>query len=122
MVAVASFRQQLADLYKTFGGSGTAWVSLHTADPTTTGGSEASGGSPAYARKQITWTSGTGGVLTAANVTFDAGEVGQNRTYTHLGLWTAVTGGTYIDKSPLAPNITLNGQGTITVTPSFKQD
>lgn len=34
------------------------WISLHTADPATTGTGEATGGSPAYARKQTTWSGG----------------------------------------------------------------
>ena len=40
------------------GSATNAWISLHTLDPGTTGTSEATGGSPAYARKQTSWTAG----------------------------------------------------------------
>lgn len=116
-IAVAASRQTLADAYKNLAGAGTAWMSLHTGDPGTTGASEASGGSPAYARKQITWSSGSGGVLTAANVTFDAPA----GTYGYVSLSTASSAGTHVDKVALSPAITLSGQGTITVTASFAQ-
>ncbi|MEV2222770.1 hypothetical protein AB0E01_23170 [Nocardia vinacea] len=117
-IAVATSRQALADTYKGLGtgGSGsTAWMSLHTGDPGTTGANEASGGSPAYGRVQVTWVSGTGGVLTATAVTFN----GYNATFTHCGLWSAQTGGTFLDKAALNPSINLGGNGPITVNPSF---
>lgn len=41
-----------------FSGTTNAWISLHTSDPGTTGTGEATGGSPAYARKQTSWTAG----------------------------------------------------------------
>lgn len=79
-------------------------ISLHTATPGTTGASEATGGSPAYARKAVTFTAAgavgalgaglqpaTVGVAWSDEVTFDV-PVG---TYTHWGAWSAVTAGTY---------------------------
>lgn len=67
-------------------------VSLHTADPGDAGSSEVSGGSPAYARKTISSSASSGGVVTfSALPTFD---VPAGITVTHLGFWTAVTGGT----------------------------
>lgn len=114
-IAVATSRQALADAYKNLAGTATAWVALHTAEPTTVGQYEITGGSPAYARKQITWTSGTGGVLTAANVTFDVPA----GTAVWASLNTASTAGSMIDKQALSPSITTSGQGTITVTVSF---
>lgn len=82
-------------------------ASIHTADPGTTGTSEATGGSPAYARLALTWTSGT-----SAQVTFNlpAG------TYTHFGLWNAVTAGTFVGGAPLSVSTTLSGQGQIKLT------
>ena len=115
-IAVATSRQALADAYKLLGGASTVWVSLHTSDPGSTGTAEASGGSPAYARKQSTWTSGTGGVLTATQVTIDVAA----GTYTHAGFWTAVTGGTFVDKVAIT-STTLGSQGQILVTPSYAQ-
>lgn len=115
-IAVAASRQSLADAYKLLGGASTVYVSLHTGDPGTTGTAEASGGSPAYARKQSTWTSGTGGVLTGSQVTIDVPA----GTYTYAGLWTASTSGTFIDKVAIT-STTLGSQGQILVTPSYTQ-
>lgn len=118
-IAVAATRQVLADAYKTIAGSNVAYVSVHTADPLTTGGNEAPAtGSPAYARKQTTWTSGTGGVITGSQVTIDlpAG------TYNFVGLWKTATGGTadFIDKVAISPT-QLGAQGQLLITPTFTQ-
>lgn len=111
-IAVATTRQSLADNYKSLG----SWISLHTADPGTTGTSEASGGSPAYARKQTTWTSSTGGVVNGSQVAIDAAA----GTYTYAGLWSASTAGTFIDKVAIT-STTLGAQGQILVTPTFTE-
>ncbi|MGX1809752.1 phage tail fiber protein [Nocardia sp. NPDC055321] len=112
-ITIATTRQVLADAFKTLTGASTVYVSLHTADPTTVGNNEATGGS--YARVLGTWSSGSGGVLTMAELTFNA----PNGTFTHVGLWSASTSGTFYDKCALSPNITLASSGTIKVTPSF---
>lgn len=114
-IAVAATRQVLADAYKTLAGSAQVWVSLHTSDPGTTGTGEATGGG--YARVQGTWTSGSGGALTMAELTFTAPA----GTYTHAGLWSASSAGTFFDKCTLSPSITIGGAGPIKVTPSFAQ-
>lgn len=59
-------KQHLANAYTGQAASG----SLHTADPGTTGASEVTGGSPAYARKALAWTAGTTGTATAT-ATYD---------------------------------------------------
>ena len=88
------------------------YASLHTADPAGTGAAEVTGGSPAYARVAITWAPGavdgvhTGTLASAFNV--------PAATVTHLGLWTAAVGGTYLDKAPC--NAVFASQGTLTVT------
>lgn len=90
-----------------------AYVSIHTADPGTTGASEATGGSPAYARKLTTWTAGSSdGVDTGSAVTFDlpAG------TYSYAGLWTS--GGTYISGVAIT-SFTLSAQGQYVLTPTW---
>jgi hypothetical protein len=38
---------------------------------------------------------------------------------THASLWTAASGGTFIDKCPLSPTQNLGGPGPITVSPTF---
>lgn len=94
------------------------WVSLHTADPGTTGASEASGGSPAYARKQTTWSADAvdDGVRAGTQVTIDlpAG------TYTHFGIWSASTSGTFVGGGTIT-STTLSAQGQIKVTPTFTE-
>lgn len=112
-ISVPSTRQAMIDVLKTSG----TYLSLHTADPTTTGGSEVSGGSPAYARKQTTWTSGTTGTLSGTEVTFDCPAA----TVTHVGLWSAASGGTFIAGQALSSSIVLGAQGQVKITPSGLQ-
>lgn len=93
-----------------------SYVSLHTADPSTTGTGEATGGSPAYARKQTTWTGGTSdGSVVGSQVTFDAPA----GTFTHVGVWTAATAGTFIGGFALSSSVALGAQGQILVTPTI---
>jgi len=92
-----------------------AYISLHTADPGTTGTSEATGGAPAYARKLTTWTGGgSDGSVPGSQVTFDAAA----GTYTHMGIWSAVTAGTFVAGFALSSSVTLGAQGQILVTPT----
>lgn len=112
-IAVTATREALAVAYS---GQG-SWISVHTAAPGSTGASEAAGGSPAYARKQTTWTAGSSdGVVTGSQVTFDlpAG------TYVAVGIWTAATAGTFIDGAAIT-STTLGAQGQLLVTPTFTQ-
>jgi hypothetical protein len=89
------------------------WISLHTADPGTTGASEASGGT--YARQQSTHGASASGVATGTEVTF-AGLIAA--AYTHFGYWSAVTAGIFRHGNVLTPSMTLGGTGTLKVTPS----
>ncbi len=89
-----------------------ASISLHTADPGTTGASEATGGSPAYARKTTAWTGGTAdGSVAGSQVTFDAAA----GTYTHMGIW---NGATFVAGFALSTPVTLGAQGQVLVTPT----
>lgn len=91
-------------------------ISLHTADPGTTGASEATGGSPAYARKQTTWAGGAAdGVVPGSEVTIDVPA----GTYTHFGV--SAADGTFRHGNPLPAPITLGAQGQIKVTPTVTQ-
>lgn len=90
------------------------WISLHTADPSTTGASEATGGS--YARQQSTFGASSAGVATGSEVTF-TGLVAA--TYNFFGQWSAVTAGTFRHGNVLTPSMTLGGTGTLKVTPSL---
>lgn len=91
-----------------------SWISLHTADPSTTGANEATGGSPTYARKQTTWSAGASdGVYTGSQVAIDVPA----GTYTHVGQWSAASGGTFIQAVAIT-STTLGAQGQILVTPT----
>jgi hypothetical protein len=94
-------------------GAVAVFASLHTADPGTTGTSEVSGGSPAYARKAITWNAASGADLdNNANPTFD---VPAGTTVTHFGLWSAASAGTFYGSGDITDE-TFAGQGTYTLT------
>lgn len=93
------------------------YLSLHSGDPGTTGDNEASGGSPAYARQAITWNAGTEDGVTssdAIDVDLPAG------TYTYVGIWDAVTAGTFLDSAEIA-SFTFSGQGIYRVTLTYSQ-
>lgn len=107
-----AFREAVALAATSQGG----YIALHAGDPSTTGANEASGGSPAYARKQTTWTGGASdGSVVGTEVAFDipAG------TYTHISCWTAASGGTFMWSQAIA-GITFPGQGILKISPIFQ--
>jgi hypothetical protein len=90
------------------------YVSLHTADPGSSGTSEVNGGSPAYARKSVTWNAASSANLdNNANPVFD---VPASTTITHFGLWSAATSGTFYGGAALSASETFGGQGTYSFT------
>lgn len=112
-IETAQQRENLAVEY----GVRATHASLHSADPGSTGANEISGGSPAYARKPLTWSVGTvDGVVTATAV-FD---VPAGQAVTHGALWTALTGGTYLDKVSIS-YATQASQGTLTLNLTYTQ-
>ena len=82
----------------------TAWfVSQHIANPGRTGANEVSGATDAaYARKAVSFAvtdTDTDGIYEAKNtadVVMNAAGVGASYEVTHLGIWTAATGGTLL--------------------------
>jgi hypothetical protein len=73
------------------------FASLHSGDPSTTGANELTGGSPAYARKSITYAAAsTGTKANSAACLFDVPA----STVTHVGLWSASTAGTFYGYFP----------------------
>lgn len=84
-------------------------ASLHTADPGTTGTSEVTGGSPAYARKAITFNASSGGaVASAADVTFD---VPAATTIAYIGFWDNQGSPVFRAKADVTDEV-FAGQGT----------
>lgn len=89
------------------------FASLHTADPGATGTNEVTGGSPAYARKAITWNAAASGALDDSNApVFD---VPAGTTITHVGLWSASSAGTFYGSFDITDE-TFGAQGTYTLT------
>jgi hypothetical protein len=90
-------------------------ISLHTADPGTTGASEVTGG--AYTREETTWTyPPTSSQVTGSSVTCD---VPSGVTITHWGLWSALTAGTFLYGGLLPASETFGSNGTYAVTPTL---
>lgn len=89
-------------------------LSVHTADPATTGAAEATGGS--YARVALVWPAATAGSSTAGQVTVEVPA----GTYTHYGLWGALTGTTtWRGGNPLSTTETFGAAGQLKVTASI---
>ena len=84
--------------------STTSWsyVSLHSADPGTTGASEISGGS--YARVAVTWGSASGGSVANSNAL--SINIPASTTVSYFGIWSASSAGTYYIGGALASSIT----------------
>jgi hypothetical protein len=94
--------------------TGAAWVSVHTGDPGTTGANE----DTTVPRKQTTWGSPSGGDIVGSQVAADISGSGGG-PYTHFGLWSAVTGGTFWGGGTLSPAETFAGAGQLRVTPTI---
>jgi hypothetical protein len=90
---------------------------LTTTAPTSTSGTEVSGGSPAYARKPISWPGATAGVMTATALVFD---VPASTTVVGYENFDALTAGNYRDGASITSQ-TFASQGTYTVTPTYTQ-
>jgi len=91
------------------------FMSLHDADPGAAGTTaELSGGSPAYARKAITYAAASAGSkAVSGTVTFD---VPAARGATHVGFWSAITGGTFYGSDALTnPEAVFSSQGQYVV-------
>src|SRR5690349_13545126 len=91
------------------------YISLHTADPSTTGTNEVTGGT--YARVQTTWGSTSGGQSTGSAATIN---VPSGTTITHWGLWTASSGGTFYYGGTLPASESFGSAGTYALTPTLQ--
>lgn len=91
------------------------FISLHTADPSTTGANEVTGGT--YARVATTWPgSPTGGSITGSAI---VANIPAGTTITHWGLWTASTAGTFYFGGALAASEVYGAAGSYTLTPTL---
>lgn len=95
-------------------GAAATWISLHTADPGTTGANEVVGG--AYARVQTTWAAAAASSKTGSQVTIN---VPAGATVTHWAAWSASSGGTEYEGGALPASETYGGAGTYQLTPTL---
>jgi hypothetical protein len=75
-------------------------VSLHNGDPSTTGANELTGGSPAYARKAVTWGTAASGLRANITTALDF-DIPAGTTVFHFGFWSAITTGTFYGYFPV---------------------
>lgn len=107
-------RQRLLDATGTQYG----FAAAYTGDPGATGvANEVTGGSPAYARKAITWASATSATpsVKALAATFPVFDIPAGTTVAFIGIWTLATGGTYGGCWDVTDEV-FAGQGTYTLT------
>ena len=89
---------------------------LYTTAPGASAGTEVTGGSPAYARKALSWGAASGGVI-SVTVTFD---VPSGTTVVGAGVHTAISAGTYLDGASVTSQA-FASQGTYQVTFTYTQ-
>lgn len=100
--------------------SGHTWVGVAGSDPgtTTTPAAEASGGTPAYARKATTWSAGTTGVQNGTQVSIDLAA----GTYSWMILASAATvAAANMWDNVSFPSQTLSADGPLLLTPTYTQ-
>jgi len=112
-IQTAQGKENLAVAY----GTNAAFGALYTTAPGATAGTEPTGGTPAYARKALTWAPGTVDGIVTATATFD---VPSGATIVGVGVHTAATGGTYLDGSAVTSQA-FASQGTYAVTFTYTQ-
>ncbi|MDQ3326855.1 MAG: hypothetical protein M3529_14405 [Actinomycetota bacterium] len=105
-------RNTLATSYGTAATHG----AIYTTAPGATAGTEPTGGSPAYARKPLSWSAASASAVTVAPV-FD---VPSGATIVGAGVHSAVTAGTYLDGVAVTSQA-FSSQGTLTVTFTYTQ-
>ncbi len=89
----------------------TFYASAHTATPNDSGSNEVSGGS--YVRVSATFAAASGGSRASTNapvINIPAGT-----TVTHIGYWTASTGGNFLGYGTLGTPAVFSSAGTYTV-------
>jgi hypothetical protein len=97
-------------------GAAALWGALYTSAPGASAGTEVTGGSPAYARKSLSWGAPTNGVITAS-ATFD---VPAGTTLLGAGVHSASAAGTYLDGAAVTSQA-FASQGTYLLTFTYTQ-
>jgi hypothetical protein len=112
-IQTATQKNNLATAY----GAAATHAALYSTVPGASAGTELTGGSPAYARRALSWGSATNGVITATPAAFD---VASGSTVAGAGVHTAITAGTYLDGGSV-PSQAFASQGTYTLTLTYTQ-
>lgn len=95
-------------------GDAYTWLALFNGDPEGAG-TEISGGSPAYARKQVTWNASASGQRTASGSPVASFDVPSGAAVSHWALMSAVTGGTMGVAGAFGATENFGSQGTFNV-------
>ena len=93
-------------------GANITHLSLHTSDPALTGANEATGGT--YARQSVTFSAAAAGKRASVGQQVFTGVPAGS--YSWLGYWGALSGGTFYRAKQFAQPITLSAQGSVTIT------
>lgn len=112
-IQTVTMRNALATAYAT----NATHMALYSTVPTTTAGTELTGGAPAYARKVSNWAAASASAVVATPVAFD---VASGSTVAGIGFHTAITAGTYLDGVGVTSQA-FASQGTYTVTATYTQ-
>lgn len=106
MYLSATAKNLMLDVLDESSGTGADFGSLHSAY-STTGANELTGGSPAYARKGLTWGAAAAGAKALA-ATLPTWDVPAASTVAWVGLWDAVTVGTFLGMMPAGASLPTN--------------
>lgn len=112
-IQTATQKNNVATAY----GTNATHAALYSTVPGGTAGTELTGGSPAYARRALTWGAPTNGVITVTPTAFD---VPSGSTVAGAGVHTAITAGTYLDGAAVTSQA-FASQGTYTLTLTYTQ-
>lgn len=111
-IQTAQQRENLAQEY----GTRATYAALYSTIPGASAGTEISGGSPAYARRPLSWTTGSVDGIITATATFD---VPAGATIRGAGVHSAASGG-YLDGAGVTEQA-FSSQGTYVLTLTFTQ-
>lgn len=90
-------------------GPATVYVSLHTADPGTTGASEVTGGS--YARQSAAFSAASGASASNSGAVNFTGM--PSATVTHIGFWDAASAGNFQQSGALSGSVAVAAGNTL---------
>ena len=112
----ATMRIALANAYAAAATRG----AIYTTTPGASAGTEVTGGSPAYARKALTWSAPSDNGTTATITATAVFDVPTGVTVVGGGVHSAITGGNYLDGATVTSQ-GFSAQGTYTLTYTYTQ-